>query len=283
MMQSATLLLATWVANGHVHGNSGHGRAVKFHSLGVSSQHAHPLGYTVKSETFRSEALPLKAGEVAFTNPAKTLLTFPTPGGEYSIVKFGVAEIVDEAGTSVPLSEVYLHHWLIFNDNRPNLGVCGGYLKYNFGIGAESRGTPVEFPDGYGWVSDSSDVWGANIHILRTVDLKVNTNSSQALKECIECWPGQGKPACHTASFACCTDGSFCPTNGVVQNTKNYYFQYTVHYTTDLSIIKPLHVVVLDASNCQVETNIEANDVNPWAITEHAWKSPVKGNIVFTA
>merc|ERR550532_544254 len=233
MMQSATLLLATWVANGHVHGNSGHGRAVKFHSLGVSSQHAHPLGYTVKSETFRSEALPLKAGEVAFTNPAKTLLTFPTPGGEYSIVKFGVAEIVDEAGTSVPLSEVYLHHWLIFNDNRPNLGVCGGYLKYNFGIGAESRGTPVEFPAGYAWVANSDDTWGINAHLLRTEGLKIETNQSQALKECIECWPGEGKK-CTTASFQCCMDGAFCPTDGSVSGRKIYYFQYTVEYTTDV-------------------------------------------------
>jgi len=176
---------------------------------------------------------------------------------------------------------VYLHHWLVFNQNRPNLGVCPGFLTYNFGIGAESRGTPLEYPSGHGWVAHSDDPWGINLHILRTVGLEVDTIYSQAVKECIECWPGKGK-SCKTAGFDCCQDGSFCPTDGSVSDAKKYYFQYSLEYTTNLAAIVPVHGIVLDASNCQIETNIEGNDVNPWSETTHSWKSPISGNIVFS-
>ena len=62
-----------------------------------------------------------------------------------SDIKLSRIRVVDENNVPVPLSEAYLHHWLVFGP--PNQGVCGGYLDYSFGVGAESRGTGVSFPD----------------------------------------------------------------------------------------------------------------------------------------
>merc|ERR1712241_1382031 len=193
------------------------------------------------------------------------------------------AEIVDENNISVSLEEVYLHHWLGFNNKRQNQGVCGGYLSYTFGVGAETRGTPVKFPQGFGWVADPDMEWTANIHILRTQALTVETNYSQAIKECIECWyaPGKGCREDQSGQFDCCQDGSACPTDGSITGKKNYYFSYTVTYTTELNAISPLYVYLLDASNCQIEHNIQADDVNPVKITSYSWTSPVSGNIAF--
>ena len=36
------------------------------------------------------------------------------PTGKYAITEFH-ADVVDEHSKPVPLSEVYLHHWLVFN------------------------------------------------------------------------------------------------------------------------------------------------------------------------
>jgi len=257
------------------------GRPVTFESVGSSSQLRKlddGTSFEATTETFRSSVFSLHAGEVAFSNPYKTVLQFPKTGGDYMITKFQ-GEVVDANGVSVPLDEVYLHHWLIFNEQKPNLGVCGGYLKYNFGIGAESRGTPVEYPSGYGWRASSSDTWGMNLHILRTQGLKVTTNHSQAVKQCIECWPDTGK-SCSTAGFDCCQDGSYCPVDGSVTGTRDYYFQYKVEYTTSITSLAEVHAIVLDASNCQVETNIKQNDLDPWSVTEYSWKSPVTANVV---
>ena len=113
----------------------------------------------------RSKALPLAPGEVVFTDPLKTAL--PMPSGKIAITGFR-AEVVDAAGASVPLSEVYNHHWLVY-DGRKNSGVCGGYLVYKFGVGAECRGTPTVFPAPYALTAEGTETWGANIHLLRTV------------------------------------------------------------------------------------------------------------------
>jgi hypothetical protein len=228
--------------------------------------------------------MPLNAGEVRFTDPEKTPLVFPSVEGQYAITKFH-AEIVDDSGKSVTLDEVYLHHWLVFN-SVGNDGLCGGYLGYSFGVGAESRGTPVEYPAGYGLLVDGNESWSANIHIFRTQGLKVGTNSSQALKECIECqYAPEGKGGSCTkeasGSFQCCMSGTHCPTDGSITDTKNYYLSYTVEYTTDLTAVKPVHVYVLDASNCMIEYNIEENNAQPLRATEYSWDSQVDGEVVF--
>lgn len=247
----------------------------------------HSRGHTVHSQTFLSGAISLDPGEVAFVD-ATTEIVFPSVDGNYTITRF-YAEIVDEHGASVPLDEAYLHHWLVFNPPDGNDGICGGMLGYTFGVGAESRNTAVQYPDGYGLHTDGSQLWTTNIHLFRTQGLKVGHrgNYSQALKECIECFyapeggKGHGCTTQWSGTFQCCFDGSHCPTDGSVSDKKDYFFKYTIDWTTDNSALKPIHVYVLDASDCRVEYNIDANDGSPVSVTELSWESEVDGDIVF--
>jgi hypothetical protein len=232
------------------------------------------------SETYRSDPMALSAGQVRFTDKDSFLLKFPQEN-EYAITKFH-AEVTDEQNNSVPLDEVYNHHWLVFN-SQGNRGVCGGFLQYIFGVGQESRGTPVVFPDGSGYRALGSLEWTANIHLLRTEGLRVDTNKSQALKDCIECGYAPGKDCWpwDSGTFACCGDASYCPTDGTVKDTKNYYLTYTMEYTPDASAVKPIRIYVLDGSGCKIEYNIKGDDTNPYSVTEYSWTSPASGDIAF--
>jgi hypothetical protein len=170
--------------------------------------------------------MTLKPGEVVFTDPAKTLLQMPK--GNVAVLGFE-AEVVDEKKTSVPLSEVYNHHWLVF-DGKGNAGVCDNYLQYKFGVGAESRNSPVHYAEGYGLVLDGTETWGANIHLLRTVDLD---GGALGIKHCIEChWAEQKgcKPE-QSGEFACCGDGSFCKAKKeTTAHAKTYYLRWVGIY-----------------------------------------------------
>ena len=64
-------------------------------------------GLTVINSTYNSPPMPLKPGQVVFTNPSQTPLAMPD--GEYSILGFH-GEVVDQNNQSVPLSTVYDHH-----------------------------------------------------------------------------------------------------------------------------------------------------------------------------
>ena len=198
--------------------------ATKMRDLPVVFSHAHTVpatrpGYEGSlSSTYTSPPMPLRPGEVVFTNPYTTKLSMPAGKG-LAIQEFH-AEIVDDKNISTPLSEVYNHHWLVFdrppttNDPPPaqvggNGGVCGGYLSYIFGVGAEGRNSPVVLPAGHGYVTTGDEEWSANIHLLRTVGL---ANGAQGMRDCIECAYAPSK-GCHpdqTGLFACCGDGSFC-------------------------------------------------------------------------
>eukprot|EP00163_Fabomonas_tropica_P007424 TRINITY_DN1713_c1_g1_i1.p1 TRINITY_DN1713_c1_g1~~TRINITY_DN1713_c1_g1_i1.p1 ORF type:complete len:455 (-),score=94.02 TRINITY_DN1713_c1_g1_i1:922-2109(-) len=192
----------------------------------------------------------MEAGQVIFSDPNKTPLKFPE--GEYGITEF-MAEIVDENGDSTPLSEVYLHHWLIFN-TEINAGFCGtqgsgAYLTYIFGVGAESRRTPTQFPAPYAYPVHDGQRWAANIHVLRT-GTPEGVPFVQDVKSCIECHcPGGG------GGFSCCPDGSFCPTLPNAPGPKTYFLTYTITMVPKDEFV-PIDIYVLDASNCEIEYDI---------------------------
>eukprot|EP00162_Nutomonas_longa_P012619 comp21175_c0_seq1/m.44970 comp21175_c0_seq1/g.44970 ORF comp21175_c0_seq1/g.44970 comp21175_c0_seq1/m.44970 type:complete len:454 (+) comp21175_c0_seq1:2-1363(+) len=193
------------------------------------------------SATYRSPPIRLADGEVVFTDPNTTPIK--VPAGPFAIKSFR-AQIVSEDGSPTPLSEVYLHHWLIFN-RQGNRGVCGGYLNYIFGVGAESRNTLTEFPDGYAYFTTGDQAWGANIHVLRTTNVP-------DVKSCIECHCDGGG-----GGFQCCPDGSFCPVGNNPQPAKTYYLEYTIEWAPVTgSGLKPVDLWVLDASDCQIEYNV---------------------------
>jgi len=176
---------------------------------------------------------------------------------------------------------VYNHHWLVF-DGKGNAGVCDNYLQYKFGVGAESRNSPVHYAEGYGLVLDGTEKWGANIHLLRTVDLD---GGSLGVKHCIEChWAEQKgcKPEM-SGTFACCGDGSFCKVKKeTTAQAKTYYLRYKVVWTDQAHTVKPLDIYVLDASNCKIEYNIaEGTKKSEESVTSLCWKNPKKGEFVY--
>lgn len=125
-------------------------------------------------------------------------------------------------------------------------------------------------------------MWGANIHLLRTVDL----DPAYGAKTCIECLyaPGRGCTEEQSGQFGCCQDGSFCPTANVQNNTaKNYYLQYTVTWRLfDGANDLPVDIFVLDASNCQVEYNIADTNKTGLSLTQLSWQVPVDYTFVFS-
>ena len=147
---------------------------------------------------------------------------------------------------SVPLSEVYDHHWIVVQAVRCHCrccctatfiatatavatwttagtatatrhhnvtatvavteqshenALCGA--EYVVGIGAESRNTATAYPNGYGYYVGTSareNLWGANIHLLRTVDLAGDVNT--AAKECNECYYADTKVRTYVLEYA---------------------------------------------------------------------------------
>ena len=231
------------------------------------------IGDSWTKSTYRSQALPLKPGEVVFTKPASTFVKMhDLAEGVNVAIKSMVAEVVDSDGNSVPLSEVYNHHWLFFDPNHPNAGVCGGFLPYKFGVGAECRNTPTSYPGDYA-VTTQAPVWGANIHLLRTVNVK-------DVKNCIECGyaPGKGCSKSASGTFNCCQDGSYCETLSSDGESKNYYLQYHVQWRKAQQEDVPVEIFVLDASNCRIEYNIPTNPTGIHT-TDLTW--PVQHNSTF--
>ena len=166
--------------------------------------------YTVSQRTFYSDPIELKAGHMVFTNPRETKLKMPT--GRYMLTYF-IGDIVDaDTKQPVPLSQLYDHHWIAKASTHENKLCHGGAsgktkIEYVFGIGAESRNSPVSFPPGYGYEVTAGTEWGANIHLLRTEGL-AGANPYKAAKECNECYWALGKGAqCTPAkngTFDCC-------------------------------------------------------------------------------
>ncbi|KAI4297304.1 hypothetical protein L6164_037198 [Bauhinia variegata] len=139
----------------------------------------------VKSAVFYSPKVELSPG----ISSNKFYYDVKFPEGHVALKSFN-GEVVDEEGNSVPLYEVYLHHWLVARYHKPinststedivlvkNAGVCqGNTLPQYFGIGSETRktatyipdpfgveiGNPVEIPPGY------EEKWMINLHAIDT-------------------------------------------------------------------------------------------------------------------
>lgn len=232
--------------------------------------------------TFYSDLRELAPGEVVFTDPTRTHIEMPKGDVVLTSVQ---ADVVDANKRPVPLNEVYLHHWIMLDKDRPNDGVCGGYLTYIFGVGAETRDTPYDFPqykgNTYGWTTTSNHRWTANIHVLRTVN--IDPDEHGGLKGCIECqgpnkWcPGQ------KGGFECCPDRSFCPTikyGDERDDKKQYYFRYIVKYVeagknpnSPGGEARQGANYILDVSvpQCNIEYNIEANPTTGLSETLREW------------
>lgn len=174
-------------------------------------------------------------------------------------------KIVDDTGAFVPLSEVYVHHWVIFQFDKtrsfeyPNGGLCAN-LPSTFGIGAELFHVQYDYVAPYGIISNGSTAWTANMHLIRT------SNVPQAgVQDCIECrCPDSNPPNNPHGGIQCCPNGRLCygMENTKFHDAKNYYLQYTIGWVsvTEPGII-PLTVFSLDVTalnswDCMLEMQI---------------------------
>jgi hypothetical protein len=261
-----------------------------------TSTYENSLGYTEHSGTYLSIPMELAPGEMVFTQASKTPITMPdTAGTGYAITGFR-GEIVYENGDSAPLSEIYDHHWIAVHASHTN-ALCNGDPEYVVGIGAESRKTPAQFPDGYGYVvsADDANDWSANIHLLHTFGL--SGDDLTAARQCNECYYADTKGSMCTpdlnGTFYCCgqdcaADTCYCPTTDDVDMSvkTTYYLSYQVNYTYDLDCITPLDVGVLttpvDADgNCQLFYGVYQNDDEPETLASSEWESPGSVELVY--
>ena len=248
-------------------------------------------GYTVYSNTYWSTPMDLSPGEMIYTDTTETPIDMPDAGKTgYAIVGFS-GEIVDENGVSVPLSKVYDHHWIAVQKSHRN-ALCGGTPEYVVGIGAESRNTATQYPEGYGYyvgTSVAENLWGANIHLLRTEYL--SGDSLTATKECNECYYADTKGyMCNpgeNGTFNCCgqecpEDTCFCPTrDDAPTESKRYYLQYQVNYTYDLDMITPVDVGVVTAPDCEPYFGVYENNEEPETLASYSFDLDVDVEVVF--
>lgn len=252
----------------------------------------HPLGYEVKSSTYLSPAMPLRAGQVVFTNANKTPLKMPPSGSK--ITGF-TGEVVDVNNASVPLTFVYDHHWIAIDKDHKN-DLCVGFENYVFGIGAESRNSPQTFPAGYGYPVPDGDAWGGNIHLLHTQNLSTEYSGGsleRASKECNECYYAPGKGAeCTLAkngTFDCCGDKCYdgscsCPTVAGAPTVETpYYLQYTVDYVLPGAAAKKLkdvRVGVWTTPNCAAYYSVVEDTRNPESSSSSTFTIPHSAEMV---
>lgn len=234
----------------------------------------HEMYGNTTTSVYYSHAITLIKGEAWFTLPDVTPLPMPNPGSPYAII--GMAyDIVDDSNQSVPLSELYMHHWLVYDTPTTGTGFnigCGGegtFVSNVYGAGAEMRGMDYAYAPGHGYVSTTGKQWwSANLHFINTLDLSTdhfNGSHGAAVKSCIECEYAPGKaPLCKpgldgSAVFACCVADARCPVNNPKDTTKkNYYLKSKITWTTDVEKITPVRIAVIDGVPCGTLTNIRA-------------------------
>lgn len=239
----------------------------------------------IRSDTYESEAFPLHPGEFLYTDMDSTTIEMPDYGGRYAITGFSGDIVFADTKEPVALSQVYDHHWIVAPRGfRQRL--CDG-PDYVFGVGAESRRTPVRMPDGYGFVADNADTWGANIHLLRTEYLE--GDAARAAKECNECYyaPGKGCFPAQNGTFNCCGDTgrhvdpyNRCPVAADAPNASvSYQLRYTVN-TTAVDDVMPAMVGVLTTPDCNTYYAVEENNDEPEQVSSTEFRVPTDAQVL---
>jgi len=250
--------------------------------------------YTIRSQTYYSQGFALKPGQMLFSNPYKTVI--PVPGNGTKVFITGmVGDIVKDGlqgKEAAALSEIYDHHYIMKDAAHKNK-LCPTGPNYMFGIGSESRNSPVHFPKAHGYLVQANDSWGANIHLLRTDSGKYlqGDDPHAAVQQCNECFyapnKGAGCSPDKNGTFACCGencfDGScFCPTTAAAKKVpaNTYYLRYTVNFTTDLDAITPVDVGVYTTPSCKTFYAVYENDEQPESLSSTTFTIPADSELM---
>jgi len=283
-----------------------HGKDFFTAYLSGTSPVEHPVYDDVIVETYKSDPITLMKGEAWFTLPDVNRLPMPEPGVPYAILSSKYDIIHSDTGLPAPLSEMYSHHWLVYDklvgSSGFNIG-CGGsdtFVSNVYGAGGEMRGITYNYPPGYGRIypGNKSAHWSANMHFIRTEDLSTKRfggSYGKALKSCIECdyEPGRSLscvPGLNgVAIFGCCFDGSRCTVNTPKDKSKKkYQLIYNITYTKQVQKVKDSRTFVIDGFNCKICQNLQANGKAAWTTcdakmckSEGQRTMPVSGTILW--
>uniref|UniRef100_A0A6N2N0U4 Stress up-regulated Nod 19 protein n=1 Tax=Salix viminalis TaxID=40686 RepID=A0A6N2N0U4_SALVM len=239
----------------------------------------------IKSVTFLSPEFVLEPGSVE----NRFYYNIDFPRGHVALKSFR-AEVVDDAGKSIPLHETYLHHWLVGkyyqrqdmaeNDGdqkiQPenyifggNSGICQGTtLRQYFGLGSETRktdthipdpyaieiGNPAEIPEGY------EEKWMINVHAIDTrgaVDRLGCTECRCELYNVTVDEDGQTLRPGYKGGISCCYDQTRCKVRkGYEGARRSLYLRYTVEWIDwDCGII-PVKVFIFDVTDTGKRLNV---------------------------
>ncbi|KAL8126574.1 hypothetical protein AgCh_013734 [Apium graveolens] len=233
----------------------------------------------VKTKVFLSPKIVLRPGSVA----NKFFYDIDFPRGHVAIKDFS-AEVVDEAGTSVPLHETYLHHWVAVryyvrkgidvskhSQNSGfhqanfivarNAGICSYTLTQYFGLGSETRKTATHIPDPYGIeIGDPAEIpdgfeekWLLNVHAI-------DTRGAVERLGCTECrcdlynvtvdeYDRPLKPG-YKGGLYCCYDKTHCQLKkGFESVRRSIFMKYTVKWVDWENSIIPLKIYIFDVTD----------------------------------
>lgn len=228
---------------------------------------------------FVSPSFKLMTGGAHFT--INSLYRVPVPKGDYVIVNQSWDIVEGDGSTSVPLTDMYNHHWLV-GGNAP-LDTCEG--DYFFGGGAEYRNMDYTIPEGYGQARvNATGECGGNLHFINTEDLLarwVGFNNPQgdhgaALKLCAECGyePTRADGLCNKwgdGSFICCFTGSRCLVkNPLNRRKREYRLKGTFEYKRDFANVKPVQVSLIDVGgNTRTVNGQQLDDFAEWNVASN--------------
>nr|CCA14282.1 conserved hypothetical protein [Albugo laibachii Nc14] len=247
-----------------------------------------------------SPPFKLKMGEV--TNRFERV---PIPKGPIAIHQFQaeVVEVIENNGKQriipVPLSDAYLHHYVIgspyeFLSNKSEGKSSEVSAEgYRFGAGTESRGTPQNYRFPYASVTlPDEDEWIVNIHVINTRNM-----STSRAHRCLECpctsedsirdgkingvvftnhtcnaqLMEERNAACSIGTYSgglrCCEDGEFCLEKEELSEMDTaheksvIYLRYTILYGEVVPETRPvLRATCCDATgDLEVKGNVEYN------------------------
>jgi len=166
---------------------------------------------------------------------------------------------VDDKGNNVSVTDMYVHHYLIYN-GFTNGGLCPN-LPNIWGVGAEMQNVVYDYRYPTAVVLTGNEIWTVNLHFIRTTNVP-----AADVQDCIECRCQDSDPPLHPhGEVNCCIDGAQCwgMENSTIMDAQNYYLEYTIGYVPVTPDIVPLSIFSLDSTStsttdCQINYDVPA-------------------------